>query len=76
MTLGNQEENLKRFRDNLLRISGERNMSQSQIAKKMNVPKGTVWHWFRASHGISAFTLPRLAKSLGCTVDELLEGIE
>lgn len=71
-----KEKNLKQFRDNLLRISGERKMTQVDIARKMDTHRKVVNKWFTGKNCASVFSLPRLAKTLNCTIDELLEGIE
>lgn len=56
--------NIKRFRDKL-------NISQAALAGSMRVAQQAVAKWESGESMPRADRLPKLAKILGCTIDEL-----
>ena len=48
-------------------------ITQKQLAKKLNVDQTAVCHWEKGKNGVSKKYIPKLAKVLGCTVQELTE---
>ena len=47
------------------------NISQEEIAKRLNVTQGAISQWEKGITRPTADKLPELAKILGCTIDEL-----
>lgn len=54
----------------------EKNLSQSELADKLNVTQGAVSHWEIGRTFPSTEQLMKLAKILDCTIDELLNDIQ
>ncbi|WP_122789409.1 helix-turn-helix transcriptional regulator [Intestinibacillus sp. Marseille-P6563] len=50
-----------------------RGLSQGDIAKEVNVSQSCVAKWESGGVYPRAQLLPKLAKSLGCTIDQLFE---
>lgn len=48
-------------------------LTQVELAKKMNVDQATVSHWESGKHNPLRKMHKKLAKVLGCTVEELLK---
>ena len=51
-----------------------RGITQVELAEKMGVSQCTVSWWETGNSKPRADMLPKLAKVLGCTIDELFEG--
>lgn len=58
---------------NLTPIRKKADITQEQLAKKLKIDRSTVAKWETGESMPRADKLPRLAKILGCTVDELLK---
>lgn len=50
------------------------NMTQQNLAKKLGVKQSTVAMWENGSNIPKAATLPKIAKLLDCSIEEILEG--
>lgn len=48
-----------------------RGLTQAELAEQMGVGRTTITMWEISEHLPSAAQLPRLARVLGCTIDEL-----
>lgn len=59
----------------LLCLRKKAGLSQQYIADHLGISQGAVSQWEQGLSMPSADKLPLLAKLLGCTTDELLEGI-
>lgn len=59
----------------LLYLRKKAGLSQQYIADHLGISQGAVSQWEQGLSMPSADKLPLLAKLLGCTTDELLEGI-
>lgn len=59
----------------LVRLRKKAGLSQQYIADHLGISQGAVSQWEQGLSMPSADKLPILAKLLGCTTDELLEGI-
>lgn len=57
---------------NLLKIRLEKNLSQTDIAKSLNVARNTVSQWENSKRDPDCNTLIKLANFLDVTIDELL----
>ena len=64
----------KAIRDNLLRRAEAMDLTQTEIARRMNVSRQMVGHYFAGANIPNVNNLIGLAKVLECTVDDLLEG--
>ena len=53
----------------LLRIRA--NLSQIELAEKLNISQGAVTNWECGKSSPRASLMPALAKALGCTIDDL-----
>ena len=69
-------KNMNRFRDNLLVLTEKAGLKQVEVARKMGVSNKVVNNWYTGRHVMVIFNLPKLAKALNCTIDDLLEGCE
>ena len=58
---------------NIKKLRLKAGLTQSQLAKKMNVDQAAVSRWESGETKPLRKCHKRLAKVLGCTVDELLE---
>ena len=54
-------------------IRKERGMTQKELAQVVGVDQSAVAQWETGASGPHRNKLPKLAKALGCTVDELLK---
>lgn len=52
----------------------EKNMTQRELADRLNVSDKTISHWERSESSPDISLLPQLSSLLGVTVDELLQG--
>lgn len=66
----------KAVRDNLLRRAEELNLTQIEIARRMNVARQTIGHYFTGANTPRVEMLVGLARVLNCKVDDLLEGYD
>ena len=48
-------------------------MTQEEVAHQIGVTQGTVWQWESGMVMPTAVNLQKLAATLNCTVDELLQ---
>lgn len=55
----------------LLRVKA--GMSQKALADALNVSQGAVTNWERGVSSPASDKLPKLAKALNCTIDDLYE---
>lgn len=53
----------------------QKGINQSKFAEMISENRTTVAMWEAGKSNPRADKLPKLAKALGCTVDELLEGV-
>ena len=58
---------------NLKKIREARNITQMELAAKIEVPQSTIASWETGRALPRADKLPAIAKALGCTIDELLD---
>ena len=58
---------------NLKKIREARNITQMELAAKIDVPQSTIASWETGRAFPRAEKLPAIAKALGCTIDELLD---
>ena len=58
---------------NLKKIREARNITQMELAAKIEVPQSTIASWETGRAFPRAEKLPAIAKALGCTIDELLQ---
>lgn len=49
----------------------ELDLSQAELARQLEVTRGTVWHWINDERFPSRKHLPKLAKVLQTTIGEL-----
>lgn len=62
-------------RMNIIRAKREAiNLTQTKLAEKMGVTQGAVALWEKEETFPSTNKLPKLAKELNCSIDELLSG--
>lgn len=59
---------------NLRKKRLECNLTQTKLAKKVCVTQGAVWQWENGRTEPKVTTAAKLAKALGCTIDELMRG--
>jgi transcriptional regulator with XRE-family HTH domain len=65
-----------RFGENLKRLRERAELSQSQLAEKAGLSVRNIQNWEQAHRVPRAPALLALAKSLGSTVEALLEGVD
>lgn len=63
-----------KFRDNLLRLRGARNMTQEQLAMLLGVSRQAVSKWESGQAYPEMEKLDRMCGIFGCTMDELVRG--
>jgi len=65
------------FGQNVRRLRKQSGLSQGDLAAKMGVKQGTLSDWERDRRGLpEAPTLLKVAKAMGCSVDDLLVGVD
>lgn len=69
------ELDLAKFRENLLRILKERNMSQTQLAEIAMVSRVAINRWIRMEKLPRLDTFLLVVKALDVKADDLLDGI-
>lgn len=62
--------------ENLKRLRVEKGFSQCEFGLLVGVNQSAVASWERGATYPSADRLPRIAKALGCTIDELFSAEE
>lgn len=65
--------NMKQVGNKIVAFRKEHNMTQTELADKMNVSFQAVSNWERGNSMPDISKLPQLAAVFGCSVDELLE---
>lgn len=60
------------FYERLQQIMADRNITQAQLARKMNVSRGCIHYWYWGVNEPKIEMLVRLRHILGCEWDELL----
>ena len=66
--------NMKQVGKKILVLRKKLNMTQTELADKMDVSFQAVSNWERGNSMPDISKLPQLAELFGCTVDELLDG--
>ena len=59
---------------NIKKMREKRNLTQENLAEILNVSQSTVAMWETDKALPRADKLPAIAKALGCTIDDLLNG--
>jgi len=67
LTKGGETLNLKEKRESL-------NLTQQDIAEKLNISRTTVSMWETGDSNPRTDKLPQLAELLGCSIDDLFRG--
>ncbi len=57
---------------NLRKMRTRIGITQTELARRLGVRQNTITQWERGSRQPRAEMLPKLADTLGCTLDELL----
>lgn len=68
------KENLKIVGDNIRRVRQKNNMSQRDLAKKINVTNGNVSQFETGIRELGIMKILEISKYLNTTVDELTKG--
>lgn len=55
------------------KLREKNNLSQKELAQKLNITQGAVSQWETGESKPKTEMLPKLAKVLNCTIDELFE---
>lgn len=58
---------------NIKSIRKQSGMSQTQFAAAMNINQSTASYWESGKSHPRAMDIPRIAKVLGCTIDDLFK---
>ena len=61
---------------NISELLWARHMTQKELAKKAGVSYSVLSGYMRGLHDPSATRLKKIARALGCSVDELLKGVD
>ena len=61
------------MQNNLIRLRKECNLTQCELAKQLGVRQSTIAMWESGEVMPTADKLPRIAKILGCTIDDLFK---
>ena len=70
-----KRSDLRRLGGNILGQLGRLDMSQKALAAKLGLHKNTIYEYTSGRVEMGATTLKRIALALGCSCDELLEGV-
>lgn len=62
--------------DNIRRIRREAGLTQEALGRLLKVEKSSISEWESGSRLCHIVRLCQIARMLGCTVDDLLEGTE
>lgn len=65
----------KRLAYNLRRLMNKARVTQMQLSIEVETSPGAVCRWCHGESVPYSTTLKRIAQALGCTTDELLEGV-
>jgi len=68
-----QSDDAKKLGNNLKRIRTEKDLSQVDVARELDVSRGFVSNLESGKRNPTLSTITRLAKALGVTTDELLK---
>lgn len=68
--------NKYRLGNNLISAVEARGMTQKEFAEAMNLHENTVYGWTRGKRIMSCYALYRAARILGCTMDDLMKGVD
>ena len=68
----NMKGTLMKFRDNLLHLRQQRNMTQEQLAMLLGVSRQSVAKWESGQSTPEVDKLLKMAELFGCTIDELV----
>ena len=60
----------------IIKLREKNKMTQIELAQKLNITQGAVSQWETGETKPKAEILPRLAKALGCTIDDLFKEAE
>ena len=66
---------LRRLGGNIIGQLGRLDMSQKALAVRLGLHKNTIYEYTSGRVEMGSTTLKRVALALGCTTDELLEGV-
>jgi transcriptional regulator with XRE-family HTH domain len=61
---------------NILRYLNRYGMTQVQLAEKIGVNPVTMSRWMNGVRPPTVYALKRIARALGCTIDDLVVGLE
>ncbi len=68
-------ENLSRLGENIYEAMKRAGMTQRWLAEEADIPLRTLSNWMRGMNEPGVIRMKQIANVLGCTVDDLLEGI-
>jgi transcriptional regulator with XRE-family HTH domain len=66
---------VSRFGDNVKALRERAGLTQADLADRLDVKQPAVWKWEKESGLPSTPTLFRLANALGCSLEDLLQGV-
>lgn len=72
----NRTSGAKAIGRNVLRFMGERGMSVLDLSRASGVGRDAIYNYLYGRSEPRAVLLVRLARGLGCDVNDLLEGVE
>lgn len=61
---------------NILRYLERYDMTQVQLAEKIGVNPVTMSRWMNGVRTPTVYAMKRIARALGCTIDDLVVGLE
>lgn len=64
------------FSKNLYRLRMASGLSQSEMARRLQVRRQTVWKWEKALNSPDPDVLANIANIIGCSVDELVMPVQ
>lgn len=70
-----QVESLKRLGDNIKVAMGRAGVTQFELAMRAGVSERSIKNWANGLHEPGAIRVKEISVVLGCTTDELLEGV-
>ena len=62
--------------ENIRKRIDEKGLLMREVAAEVNVLEHTFFGWMRGERQPSAYALYRLARYFGCTMEDLMEGVE
>lgn len=69
-------QNMKTWQTNLRTALAARDITQAELAARLHVSEGTISHWISGRHRPSIDRLKEIARLVGMTFSELVEGDE